>query len=69
MDVELIYGGVKYILKVKVSISWMSPTLWGLKGVLFLPRATPAMDFPRLLPGLPLQSRDLETHGLWVQNP
>ena len=30
VDVELIYGGVKYILKVR------APTHWGLEGIVFL---------------------------------
>ena len=69
VDVELIYGGVKYILKVKVSISGVSLTLWGLKGVLLLPHATAAVDFLMPGPGIPLQSYDLETYGLWIPEP
>lgn len=33
VDVELIYGGIKYILTVKAYVSWMSPALWRLEGV------------------------------------
>lgn len=33
VDVELIYGGVKYILKVKAPVSRLSPALWRLVGV------------------------------------
>ena len=59
VDVELIYGGIKYILKVKVSVRCL-PHSGGSREFYFCDGPSLQWIFSCLVPGLPVQSRDLE---------
>lgn len=69
VDVELIYGGIKYILKVPPRVSWMPLTLWSLEGVLIPVLSHPGRGFSHAwVPGCPTQPTALEPEHLGVEN-